>query len=229
MKGCGCQNQVHSVGLRLSTAKVRAHWGQNCTAKDHHLMTFGEVTVKTADVSWRILTCAAHGVICRVSPFFGSYHSQTKSGWWRGVGWRACAFSHVTLLQCLDSLHAAKGKRTRKAGLCRNTGAELFCTPVGGATSRNGWPKSPRGCRTTLPAPVPPALVQSCSFCLPLSLTAVKKLASAGYQGFGIHFALLLCYLSLVHQHPQLLQERFLTPSSARLCSGARFDHRYLR
>lgn len=190
--------------------------------------------LKTADVSWRILTCAAHGVICRVTPFFGSYHSQTKSGWWWGVGWRARAFSHVTLLQCLDSLHAAKGKRTRKAGLCRNTGAELFCTPVGGNALSQGpqagtGGQSPRGCRTTLPEPVPPVLVRSYSFCLPLSLTAVKKLASAGYQGFGIHFALFLCYLSLVHQRPQLLQERFLTPSSARLCSGARFDHRYLR
>lgn len=156
---------------------------------------------------------------------------------------RAHAFSHrllSLLLWCLDYLHRAKAKCIRRPGLCRNTGGELFCTSIGANAARGHeqervakqsmWASQGQsGCRATLPMLVPPVLAGSCSFCLLLSVRIVKKAAFARYQGFRMFRTVFLCYLSLIHQHPHLLQEWFLASNSTTYCSGPRFDHSYLR
>ena len=78
---CGCQNEVHSLGLRLSTAEAQAHWGKNYTVEDNRLVKSCEMNMKCIDVLQWILTFPAHDVICRVTHLFGSCHSKMKSGY----------------------------------------------------------------------------------------------------------------------------------------------------
>lgn len=166
-------------------------------------------------------------------------HPHEKAGD-REEEWRAHAFSHrllSLLLWCLDYLHRAKAKCIRRPGLCRNMGGWIilyvhWCEHCKGTWAGTGG----QAVHVSIPRPewlqghaahaCPSSPGRELQLLSPLECENCKEVSLCKIPGFQDVSYCVSVLPFLIHQHPHLLQEWFLTSNSATYCSGPRFDHK---
>lgn len=153
-------------------------------------MKFCEMNRKLYSLLQWALTYAAHDLICRLTPLFGSYHPKIKSGQWN---LNILLIRKQKRIQCFLTSPLLQRTPCRKGpkGFCKMQNKEHDCpwvrVPWGPQAGTEGkQPSQGQSGSETRSWQVATAF-------LPMSRGIIQKPVTATYQGFRMCFVLYVC------------------------------------